>query len=87
MTITFTQLNYNTVSFDAKKDGCVVDLGIAFINVPSSLLPAAAVFGRGMANMKVKLQMDYYSGTWHPGKACSMSSLYGMFDGILVRHV
>lgn len=63
MTIDFNNLNNNVASFTAVsgETNSVLDLGIAFVNLPDSVYPSVAVLSEGSTE-NAQLHMKYLSG-------------------------
>jgi len=71
MTISLHPFGSQAVSFEGITPlGNVVDLGVAFINLPSILIPAVCMSASKCAQKDanaentVRLRMEYYSGSW-----------------------
>src|SRR6218665_1511358 len=76
MTVAYVSMNCSSVSFEIvrkKSSDQTIDLGMAFINVPTNVYPAVMIRPPKRKNVNSKtttVTMEYYSGSWNPGN-CS----------------
>src|SRR6218665_1632180 len=90
MTVAYVSMNCSSVSFEIvrkKSSDQTIDLGMAFINVPTNVYPAVMIRPPKRKNVNSKtttVTMEYYSGSWNPGN-CSYAHRHRLWGE--PRHV